>query len=407
MNIVFIGPFGLRKKGTMAVRALPLAKALAARGHQVTLLLPPWDSPEDAGRAWIEESVSITHIPLPRPAPWSPLAITAQLLRAAGELRPDVIHCFKPKAYAGLAAWALWHLRGGRKDNAEGQRRRESSGSAYRLVVDADDWEGAGGWNDIGGYTWAQRRFFAWQERWGLTHADAITVASRALQTLSWSLGASPEQVCYLPNGVTESPSPHGDGQRVRAKYQLGAAPAILLYTRFFEFSVERVLRLLARVRQERPDARLLVVGRGFQREEDELLRLAREGWLAEFIAYAGWVEPDELPDYFAAADLAIYPFDDTLINRCKCAVKLLDLLRVGVPVIAEAVGQNVEYIQDGVSGLLVPPGDEDAFAGSVLRLLGDDALRRRLGEHARDEIVARFGWSRLAETAERAYQGL
>ena len=94
------------------------------------------------------------------------------------------------------------------------------------------------------------------------------------------------------------------------------------------------------------------------------------------------------------------------MINRCKCAVKLLDLLRAGVPVVAEAIGQNIEYIRDEVSGLLVSSGDEGAFCESVLRLLRDEALRRRLGEQAREKIVAQFGWSRLAKVAERTYLG-
>ena len=52
MRIVMIGPFGMRPRSTMSVRALPLAKALVERGHGVTLLLPPWQNPEDAGKAW-------------------------------------------------------------------------------------------------------------------------------------------------------------------------------------------------------------------------------------------------------------------------------------------------------------------------------------------------------------------
>ncbi|MER3458571.1 MAG: glycosyltransferase family 1 protein, partial [Chloroflexota bacterium] len=54
MRIAMIGPFGLRPKGTIAARALPLAQTLAARGHAVTLILPPWSWPEDAGRTWEE-----------------------------------------------------------------------------------------------------------------------------------------------------------------------------------------------------------------------------------------------------------------------------------------------------------------------------------------------------------------
>ena len=101
----------------------------------------------------------------------------------------------------------------------------------------------------------------------------------------------------------------------------------MLLYTRFFEFSVERVVCIFQRVLAEVPGARLLVVGRGFFGEEEGLLELMREAELTDHLVYVDWVEPEELPAYFAAADVAIYPYDDTLINRTKCSVKLIDLM--------------------------------------------------------------------------------
>jgi len=110
------------------------------------------------------------------------------------------------------------------------------------------------------------------------------------------------------------------------------------------------------------------------------------------------------LPGYFVQADVAIYPFDDTLVNRTKCAVKLLDLLAAGVPVVAEAVGQNREYIRHGETGWLVAPGDVESFAGAVARLLENAQLRERLGQAAARDVRERFAWERLVETVEWAY---
>ena len=66
MEIVFIGPFGLQPKGTMSGRALPMARALVARGHTVTVLIPPWDDPERAGQAWEDHGVQVVNVDLPR-----------------------------------------------------------------------------------------------------------------------------------------------------------------------------------------------------------------------------------------------------------------------------------------------------------------------------------------------------
>ena len=405
MRIVMVGPFGLRPRGTMSVRALPMAQALVARGHTVTMLLPPWQNSEDSGRCWEEGGVRIENIEIPRYArndsPLPPrnlglfhLLTARRLARRALALRPDLVHLFKPKAYSGVTHWLLARLPRARRP---------------RLVVDTDDWEGPGGWNEIGGYPVAQRRFFTWQERWGLTHADAVTVASRTLESLVWAMGVAREKVFYVPNGVGSWELEVGSWKLEVGDWRLepGSAehpisnlqhPVVLLYTRFFEFPVSRVVEVLRRVRETVPGTRLLVVGEGLFDEQEELFPLAD-------VLYTGWVPQDTLPAYFAQADVAIYPFDDTLVNRTKCAAKLRDLLAAGVPVVAEAVGQNREYIRHGETGWLVEPGDVVAFAAAVVRLLEDAPLRERLGQAAARDVRERFAWERLVETVERAYR--
>ena len=391
LRIAMIGPFGMRPKGTMRMRALPLAGELAARGHAVKMLLPPWHTPGEAGRRWQERGVEIENVSLwPGRAPWLYPMVSARLVRGALSWHPSVIHCFKPKAYAGWAAWIVWQLRWLRATRA-------------RLVVDEDDWEGPGGWNDLEPYPPLLRRGFAWQERWGLRHCDAVTVASRTLESLVWSLGVPPERVHYLPNGAYLAAP--GDGRRVRAQYGLGSAPVILLYTRFFEYDVARVIECLARVRQELPTARLLVVGQAlYPQHGQRFRRLAQQAGQADAIVDAGWVAQAQLPDYFAAADAALYPFDDTLVNRCKCAVKLLDLLAAGVPVVAEAVGQNAEFIRHGETGLLAPSGQAAALAQATLALLRDRPLAQRLGQAAARSLLADYSWNVLADRLLAAY---
>jgi glycosyltransferase involved in cell wall biosynthesis len=389
-----------------------MGKALAARGHTVTMILPPWQNPEDGGRRWREDGVAVENVPLPLDVPGLFHVLTAlRLSRRTMALRPDVVHLFKPKAYSGLTHWLLSRVPRSRRP---------------RLVVDTDDWEGPGGWNELGDYSWLERRFFAWQERWSLTHADAVTVASRTLESLVWAMGVSPDRVFYVPNGVGGRIEVGEMGEEGRG----GDEPCdacILLYTRFFEFPVSRVIEILGRVREEVPDARLLVVGEGLFGEEETLFRLARGAGLTVAqpspdaigdgpyldpaasastadITYAGWVVPGELPSYFTRATVAIYPFDDTLVNRTKCAVKLTDLLAAGVPVVAEAVGQNREYIRNGETGLLVEPGNVTAFAAAVVEVLRDSDLQDRLGQGAARDVGARFAWERLVEVVERAY---
>ncbi len=383
MRVAMVGPFGLRPRGTMSVRALPMARSLARRGHSVTLFLPPWQTPEDSGRIETRDGVTIENIPLPPGIPLAFHALTAlRLARRALAVRPDVVHLFKPKAYSGLVHWLLARLPRSRRP---------------RLVVDTDDWEGPGGWNDLADYTAFQRHFFTWQERWGLTHADAVTVASRTLESLVWALGVPPERVAYVPNGF-----PHP--LLARSRELNPNQPLLLLYTRFFEFPVDRVVAIVRRVRERAPDARLLVVGKGLFGEEKDLLASARQAGLGDAVEYVGWVDLEELPHTFARAAVALYPFDDTLVNRTKCPVKLLDLMSAGLPVVAEAVGEIREMIHDGQTGRLVPPGDVAAFSAAVVELLEDPARRREMGAAAAQDVRDRRDWDQLVEAVEAVY---
>ncbi len=377
----------------MSVRALPLAQALTARGHQLTMLIPPWDDPQRAGQSWVDQGVQVMNVNLPPGLPLLFHILLARTLVARTlALKPDVVHCFKPKAYAGLSHLVLWWL-------------RRLGRVSLRLVVDEDDWEQA--WNEVSLYSPAQKRFFAWQEQWGLRQADAVTVASRALEKLVTTCRYGDSAgVIYLPNGTTadrgpqtaESPRP-SDGQSHLHP------PTILLYSRFLEFRLERIVSLVRGVAQALPKARWLIIGSGLHGEERQLAALLTTAGLAESAHFTGWLPSEQLPAHFAAADAAVFPYDDTLINRTKCSVKLIDLLAAGVPVVADAVGQNNEYIQSGQTGILTPAGDDAAMAAALVALLQDPPRRERLGQAARQYLTENFSWSRLAQVAESVYK--
>jgi len=388
MRIAMIGPFGLHPKQTMRSRALGLARPLAARGHAVRLLMPPWDTPDEAGRTWAEDGVELRYVPLRGGAPGIALGLARETLA----WRPDVVHAFKPKAYSGLAAEWLWRF----------HRER------VRLVMDTDDWEGAGGWNDLAPYSPLQKRFFARQERYGLTHAHAVTVASRALESLVWSLGVPPARVAYLPNGPGIPVRVVSLEERAaeRARLGLGQRPTVLVYSRLFEFDTGRLAAVLAGIRAAVPDVAVLLVGAGLYAADSAAFRaqLAAAG-LLEAVVDVGWTAREQLPATLAAADVGLYLMDDILLNRTKCPVKLADMLAAGVPVVAEAVGQVAEYVRDGRTGALRDSGDVAGLAAAAAALLADAGKRARQGAAARADVAAQFGWEQLAETVEGLYR--
>jgi len=382
-RIVFTGTFAMAPKSTMRARALPLARALVAMGHTVTIVLPPWDNPADSGQSWEDAGVSIVNVALPPHAPlvWYPW-LAKRLLRAVLDLKPDVVHAFKPKGFSAFVARTL--LR---------------SHPEVRVVVDTDDWEGDGGWNDVERYPWWQKRVFASQERWLLRHAPAVTCASLELVRMAAAVRGADAGLHYLPNGAYPWPVPApGAVAALRASLGLPAGhPVVLLYTRFVECGPERFVRLLHLVAQQGVAPTVLLVGAGLHGEEEAFRGEAQRTGLPLPVVEPGWAPVEALPAHLALADAALFPMADTVINRTKCSVKLIDLLSAGLPVVAEAVGQNRAYIEDGVSGVLTPAGDDAALAMALAALLEDPERRSRLGAAARARMQTAFGWQRVA----------
>ena len=393
MEIAFVCPFGLSPKHTTSGRALPLAQALVQRGHHVRVLIPPWDHPADSGRRFEWNGVMVEHVTLPARVPGAaPAVVLWRLLRATVRLRPDVVHVFKPIGYSGFVALALWHL------------RRMGMVDA-RIVLDIDDWEGTGGWIDRSAYGALWRRALSWQERCGLTHCDAVTAASRTLQTLAWALGAN--CVRHVPNGLTSLPP---GVPRKSARSQLGLderEPVVLVYTRFVEVGPRHLAGLLGSLAEQAPSVHVVVVGRGLRDELPCLQARLNTRVQGGRVRLEGWIEQAELPLYWSAADFALYACEDNLLCRSKSPLRLVEMMGAGLPIVAHGVGEVNCYLEDCVSGLIAPPGNDAAFVEAAVRLASDDTLRARLGENARSRVTERFLWRSLVETVDGLYDTL
>ncbi|MEM8533697.1 MAG: glycosyltransferase family 4 protein [Chloroflexota bacterium] len=383
LQIVMLAPFGIRPKSTLSLRMLPLAQALVRQGHAVSIVAPPVHNPEDARTRILYDQVPVIHTSSPSlPGAASVFQQVNLLIQAALAEQPDIIHLFKPKGYSGLAALLL-----------------SASHPKIPLVVDTDDWEGWGGWNDLLPYPAAAKWLFAWQEHDLPRRATAVTVASRTLQTQVWGSGVAPERVIYIPNGII----PDNNVEAQSRDTQKQSHYTLLLYTRFWEFDVRYIVMVLIALATHRSDVRLHIVGKGERGEEQELLRLVDQAGLSHMVHYFGWVEPEQIPEHFAMADIALFPLEDQLITRAKCSAKLLELMAAGLPIIAGRVGQAAEYIEHNISGILVEPDDPAFMAQAILQLLDDSSLRTQLGAGACKRIQ-QFHWDLLGQDIGQLY---
>ncbi|RPI48613.1 MAG: glycosyltransferase, partial [Chloroflexi bacterium] len=101
------------------------------------------------------------------------------------------------------------------------------------------------------------------------------------------------------------------------------------------------------------------------------------------FEVHRGFVPGDQMPTFYQRASVVALPY----ISAGPSGV-LLDAYGFGKPVVASEVGGLPEYVQDGTTGILVPPADERELAAGIIHLLSDDELRHRMGDNAKRWIA-------------------
>ncbi len=141
------------------------------------------------------------------------------------------------------------------------------------------------------------------------------------------------------------------------------------------------------------------IVGGG--REQAALTALATRLGIADRVHFHGAVPQEQVFGFLQRADAFVLP---TLSESSSMA--LLEALGVGLPVVTTAVGGNINAIKDGVTGLLVRPGDPADLAAALRRLLTDHELRTSLVDAALGRTIALFTWEANAARYEALYAG-
>ncbi len=173
--------------------------------------------------------------------------------------------------------------------------------------------------------------------------------------------------------------------------------PRILFVGRFDEprKGFKYLLRALPLVRQQFPQARLMVVGTG--RPERYAGLMERHGVVG--VDFVGFVQPAELPRYYASCDVFCAPS----IKGESFGLVLLEAMASAKPVVATAIPGYASVLTNGREGLLVEPRDPQALALALVRLLADRGLRSHLGEAGR-VTAARYAWPEVAAQVLEVY---
>src|SRR5215210_5028116 len=234
-------------------------------------------------------------------------------------------------------------------------------------------------------------------ERWALARADAVLAVSTPLRDYAISLGAEPDRVHVLPNGVDpELFKPGEPDLEVRKRWGLGDDPVLGFVGGLRPWhGVEILPELLSRLVGRFPDLRLVIVGDGQLR--GELERDLEERGIAHGAVFTGSLPHEEVAALIHRFDVALAPYPRPAHDFYFSPLKLFEYMACGAPVVAASLGQIAEVVRDGETGLLYPPGELDALVTSCDRLLEDPDLRLRMGRAAAKEIHDRYTWDHNA----------
>lgn len=228
--------------------------------------------------------------------------------------------------------------------------------------------------------------------RRALQKARAVTATSRFLMEQTIHLEPSvKDKISHIPFGLPESDCirhvDRGDGV-VRIIFAKQYEPT---------YGPDVALRAFAAAYNKNPNIRMLMLGGGSMRKKLESLAVSLS--VVSAVEMRDWTEPDVTRRLIAESDIMLMPS-----RQESFGVAALEASVSGIPVIASDVGGVPEIVRHEQNGLLVPCEDVDALADSIVRLAGDPALRKTMGEAGVSIARGDFSMDHCLDLMEEVY---
>ena len=235
-------------------------------------------------------------------------------------------------------------------------------------------------------------------------HADAIVVSTdNEREDLYRLYHVPPHKVEVIAAGVDSDLFRPSDKAAARAELGLEETRVVLSVGRIEPLKgLETLIGAMARL-EDRTSTRLLLVGGtlGQDRELARLKSVAAGMGIQDMVTFVGAVDQSELPTYFSAADVFVLPS-----YYESFGLVALEAMACGTPVIASRVGGPKAFVQDGLTGYMIPWHCPDPYAERLDILLANPALRESMGKAATAKART-MGWDRVAGRLMNLYESL
>jgi glycosyltransferase involved in cell wall biosynthesis len=127
---------------------------------------------------------------------------------------------------------------------------------------------------------------------------------------------------------------------------------------------------------------------------------------LQQSVIMTGAIAHSQVPEMLSIADVAVAPSAPVSASHggTGTPLKLFEYMAAGKAIVATALNEATEVVQDGYNGLLVEAGDVNKFATAILKLLDDPLERRLLGHNARQQAIELYSWEQYTRRLEEIY---
>jgi glycosyltransferase involved in cell wall biosynthesis len=252
---------------------------------------------------------------------------------------------------------------------------------------------------DLAHFDWYQGKRRAWLRRVQNLSGAVLANATTIRDVLITEDGFAPEKVRVIHNGIDINKF-QVSRDRDRLFPGVGDAKLIVLVGNMHTDVKGHpwLIEAASTVVRDFPSARFVFVGDGERRVDFER-QVAKLGLAMNFM-FMG--RRSDVAEILACCDIALLPSRAEGLSNA-----VLEYMAAGLPVIASRVGGNVELIQDGVTGLLVPPEDSRALSAALIRLLRDPALARQTAENGHEFVVRNVSFERLVYEVDALYTDL
>lgn len=235
-------------------------------------------------------------------------------------------------------------------------------------------------------------------QKWAARCSDKVRAVSDGVKSYLVSLGVDENKISVIGNGTDTD---HFKPEDITPRYDIGFVGNLAKWQ-----GVEWLIEAIVLVQQTHPDITGIIVGSG---PEGINLNTQIHNSSAKNLKMLGALHYQSVPNIINSCKICIAPFKprgSTSDNKSISPLKIRDYAACGKPIIASRI-PGLEEVETAEFGILVEPGDTQALAQAIIRLLDNPSLRANMGKNAREYAVKNYAWSSIAAQISQEIESL